>query len=110
MYKALVILCLDESHSMNQLVANGQFPTYGCHPIINVTNGFVAYAPLGLPPYKADTTASLVCNLGFLPSGSTSAKCDPSGRWTELGNCESATVQQCLSIGQIDNGQVGVYY
>lgn len=97
---------LEEPSPLAQLVPNNHFPFYGCSPITNVTNGFVTYSTLELPPYKADTTATLSCHLGFLPTEKTVARCDPSGVWTELGSCVTATVQQCLPIAEVSNGQV----
>ncbi|KAI6182831.1 Sushi domain protein [Aphelenchoides bicaudatus] len=89
----------DEPNGLNAFGSQSSCPPI---PATNVSNGFIVYGTLA-PPYS---TATLVCNLGFLPNGKTSARCDPSGTWTELGICEPSSFQHCMPIGDVPNGQV----
>uniref|UniRef100_A0A1I7RY11 Sushi, von Willebrand factor type A, EGF and pentraxin domain-containing protein 1 n=1 Tax=Bursaphelenchus xylophilus TaxID=6326 RepID=A0A1I7RY11_BURXY len=81
-------------------------PVSGCPSLTNVSNGFVVYSPLGLAPFRPDTEATVLCNLGFVPSGNLVTKCQNNGNWTEFGGCISASGQKCQPLAEVPNAQI----
>lgn len=78
----------------------------GCPNLSNVSNGFVVYSPIGFEPFRPDTEATLMCNLGYTPHGNMVSKCSTDGSWSEIGGCYTPSSQQCLQLNEPLNGQV----
>lgn len=80
------VLLLFSTLLCTNLVAGVSCPAYPA-----VLNGIVTYNPLSPLPqlsYNVGAIATLSCNLGFIPSGSTTTKCGQNGSWEPvLGSC-----------------------
>jgi hypothetical protein len=100
-------------------IANSLIPSSSTNaicPALTVANGFVFYD--FLQPQASGTQATLLCNFGFAPSGTTVVTCDSNGAWSSnLGTCTNSlgslgsvlgnlTTLNCPSLGTVANGQI----
>ncbi|VDN07763.1 unnamed protein product [Thelazia callipaeda] len=96
------------------LIGLGEMP---CAPLPEPPNGVLTYSGVAGAIYNSGSTATLICNLGFIPSGPTETICK-NGQWIPtLGYCQqsifglstgllSATTQCLFELPVVANGRI----
>ncbi|CEF65739.1 Sushi/SCR/CCP domain-containing protein [Strongyloides ratti] len=103
--QATVPTCVTSSLSNGTGQLNGS-----CFALAAPLSGTIEYSlPISstTQQYPAGTVATLICNSGFIASGTISSTCNSSG-WTPFGLGTYFEIKKinCLSIGEIENGVI----